>query len=81
MLPGKFYRLGAVAEVKQETKGAPIVLTQSKVHPLRHFGPNLDLCQFASASSEILLCSTKTGFGLKELWARILSRAEENAPA
>jgi GTP-binding protein len=30
---------------------------------------------------ELLLCSTKTGFGLKELWARILSRAEENAPA
>ena len=31
--------------------------------------------------SDILLCSTKTGVGLKELWARILSRAEENAPA
>ena len=31
--------------------------------------------------SEILLCSTKTGFGLKELWAQILTRAEENADA
>src|ERR1700734_2568267 len=29
--------------------------------------------------SEILLCSTKTGVGLKELWARILSRAEESS--
>jgi hypothetical protein len=27
--------------------------------------------------SDLLLCSTKTGVGLKELWARILSRAEE----
>jgi GTP-binding protein len=26
---------------------------------------------------EILLCSTKTGFGIKELWAEILSRVEE----
>jgi len=27
--------------------------------------------------SELLLCSTKTGAGVKELWAQILSRAEE----
>jgi GTP-binding protein len=26
---------------------------------------------------EILLCSSKTGFGMKELWAEILSRVEE----
>jgi GTP-binding protein len=26
---------------------------------------------------QILLCSTKTGFGIKDLWAQILSRAEE----
>jgi GTP-binding protein len=29
--------------------------------------------------SEVLLCSAKTGSGLKELWARILTRAEEKA--
>jgi GTP-binding protein len=27
--------------------------------------------------NEILLCSTKTGYGLKELWAQILARAEK----
>ena len=27
--------------------------------------------------SEILLCSSKTGYGTKELWAQILSRAGE----
>jgi GTP-binding protein len=26
--------------------------------------------------SDLLLCSTKTGFGIKDLWAQILSRAE-----
>ena len=26
--------------------------------------------------SDILLCSTKTGFGIKDLWAQILARAE-----
>jgi GTP-binding protein len=31
--------------------------------------------------SEILLCSTKTGVGIKELWTQILTRAEENAGA
>ena len=31
--------------------------------------------------SEILLCFAKTGFGVKELWARILSRAEATATA
>jgi GTP-binding protein len=31
--------------------------------------------------SEIVLCSAKTGDGLKELWAQILTRAEENPPA
>ena len=29
--------------------------------------------------SEVLLCSAKTGSGLKELWARILTQAEEKA--
>ena len=28
--------------------------------------------------SEILLCSCKTGFGMKDLWTQILSRAEES---
>jgi GTP-binding protein len=27
--------------------------------------------------SELLLCSTKTGSGIKELWAQIMARAEE----
>jgi hypothetical protein len=27
--------------------------------------------------SDLLLCSTKTGFGIKELWAQIIARAEE----
>ena len=31
--------------------------------------------------SEVLLCSAKTGSGLKELWAQILTRAEEKAGA
>jgi GTP-binding protein len=31
--------------------------------------------------SDLQLCSAKTGSGLKELWARILSRAEENPGA
>ncbi len=26
--------------------------------------------------SEILLCSSKTGFGIKDLWTQILGRAE-----
>ncbi len=29
--------------------------------------------------SEIVLCSSKTGFGVKELWGRILARAEESS--
>jgi GTP-binding protein len=29
--------------------------------------------------SEILLCSSKTGYGIKELWTQILGRAEEPA--
>jgi GTP-binding protein len=31
--------------------------------------------------SEILLCSSKTGYGIKDLWTQILSRAEENSSA
>ena len=29
--------------------------------------------------SEVLLCSSKTGYGIKELWTQILVRAEEKA--
>src|SRR5271156_2653306 len=31
--------------------------------------------------SDVLLCSTKTGHGINDLWERILSQAEEPAPA
>jgi hypothetical protein len=30
--------------------------------------------------SDLLLCSTKTGIGLKELWAQILTRAKKTPP-